>query len=323
MKLVFKYRIPKRLTLLLCAACLCLAGHAQLQADFKADIVAGCSPVLVKFTDLSSGGPTSWYWDLGNGNISFQQNPSTLYFAAGSYNIKLVIKNSLGIDSIVKNNFINISNDPEVIFSVSQNVGCVPFKVQFTDQSNAGFGTIEKWDWDFGDGTTSTLQSPAHTYNVDGDLIVTLKVTNSSGCSKVLRKASLVHISPSPVADFTTTAQQNCNPPAKVNFSNNASGIFNSTSWDFGDGTFSAQNNPSHTYTTPGNFPVILIVKSLTGCADTVKKEVVIGSVTPDFSVPDSVCEGAPVTLKTLRHRQPFHQFGILAMALRQTKLSR
>ena len=63
--------------------------QAQLAADFKATPTSGCSPLLVRFSDKSTGNPTSWKWDLGNGTISFLRNPSVTYFNPGKYSIKL------------------------------------------------------------------------------------------------------------------------------------------------------------------------------------------------------------------------------------------
>src|SRR5215212_4717445 len=93
---------------ILVALTLCFASTAQLSANFSATPTAGCSPLVVRFSDLSTGNPTQWRWDLGNGTISFLQNPSVTYFNPGQYNVKLVIQNALGKDSIIKNQFITI-----------------------------------------------------------------------------------------------------------------------------------------------------------------------------------------------------------------------
>src|SRR5215831_12399541 len=83
-------------------------AYAQPQANFSASPVSGCSPIIVNFTDQSSGNPTQWKWDLGNGVISFLQNPSATYFSAGTYNVKLVVWNASGSDSITRNQYITV-----------------------------------------------------------------------------------------------------------------------------------------------------------------------------------------------------------------------
>ena len=65
-------------------------SRAQLTANFSATPISGCAPLLVNFTDLSTGNPTSWKWDLGNGTTSFLKNPAVTYFAPGKYNVKLI-----------------------------------------------------------------------------------------------------------------------------------------------------------------------------------------------------------------------------------------
>ncbi len=272
-----------------------MLATAQLAANFKADVVKGCAPVLVNFTDLSAGNPTSWFWDLGNGNTSIKQNPGTLYYDPGNYNVKLIVRNAAGVDSVIKTAFISISNDPEVIFTANVTTGCAPLGVQFTDRSNAGFGSIVKWEWDFGDGVTSLLQSPAHTYTDAGDITVILKVTNSTGCSKVLRKPAFVHVNPTPKADFVPGSSLSCKPPATVLFTNTSSGGIASSYWTFGDRTSSTDTSPVHIYTRAGNYPVRLVVTNTFGCINSVSKPTVIGVVSPDFNRPDTVCEGSPV----------------------------
>ncbi|HMC84762.1 MAG TPA: PKD domain-containing protein, partial [Chitinophagaceae bacterium] len=71
---------------------------AQLKADLIVSPTSGCAPVYVNFFDVSTGNPTSWKWDLGNGTISYLQNPSATYFNPGKYTIKLVVKNATQTD---------------------------------------------------------------------------------------------------------------------------------------------------------------------------------------------------------------------------------
>ena len=66
--------------------------------------------------------------------------------------------------------------------------------VNFTDKSDPGSGTIKTWLWDFGDGLGSSAQNPAHLYNLTDTFTVTLKVTNSFGCSHSVNKASFISV---------------------------------------------------------------------------------------------------------------------------------
>jgi len=71
-------------------------ANAQLKAAFTATPLSGCSPLLVSFTDASTGNPDQWEWDLGNGTTSFFQNPSVTYFNPGTYTVSLVASNASG-----------------------------------------------------------------------------------------------------------------------------------------------------------------------------------------------------------------------------------
>ena len=138
---------------------------AQPAADFSATPVIGCAPLLVNFTDLSAGDPTSWKWDLGNGTVSTSQSPSTTYFTSGQYSVTLIATNSSGLsDTIVKDQYITVQFSPIANFIGTPVTGCLPLAVQFTDQSTGGSGTVNTWKWDFGDGLSDSVQNPNHTY---------------------------------------------------------------------------------------------------------------------------------------------------------------
>lgn len=272
---------------------------AQPVANFSATPLTGCAPLLVKFTDLSTGNPTNWKWDLGNGTISTLKNPSVTYFASGQYKVTLMVKNATGSDTLVKDQYITVQVDPTVNFNGLPASGCLPLSVQFTDQTIPGSGALSSWKWDFGDGFTDLSQNPAHTYTSSGTFDVTLQVKNSFGCGGTISKSKFINTSNSVKADFNNNVQTNCKPPITLNFKNLSSGPASiKYSWNFGDGSTSVQANPSHTYTTAGNFTVQLIASSSAGeCIDTIKKSIVIGTVTPNFTSPFTVCPGVPFSL--------------------------
>ncbi len=282
------------LLLLFCVA----QTQSQLVANFSATPLSGCTPLVVQFTDQSTGSPTQWKWDLGNGTISFLQSPSVTYFNPGQYNIKLVVRNASGADSIVKNQYISVNATPTVAFSGTPTTGCFPLPVQFTDQSLPGSGSISTWEWDFGDGISSGLQNPAHTYTAAGNYNVSLRIKNSNGCTKTLSKTQYIQISNGVKADFSNSIPNSCNPPATINFQNLSTGTGAlAYQWSFGDGGTSTLANPSHIYATTGSYTVTLIATSSNGCTDTITKlnVISIGSVTGSFTSPDNVCEGAAI----------------------------
>jgi PKD repeat protein len=276
-----------------------LAVKAQLKADFSANTISGCAPLIVKFSDQSLGGPTQWKWDLGNGTISFLQNPSASYFNPGQYTIKLVIRSGASVDSVVKTQFINVSAKPQVEFTASATSGCFPLPVQFRDNSTPGSGNIVSWQWDFGDGISSAEQHPQHTYSSAGSFNVTLRVFNSTGCLTTVSKSQYIQINSGVKAGFENSVPNVCSPPVLINFQNTSVGTGPLTyAWNFGDGTVSGEVNPSHSYTSAGNYQVELVVTNVTGCRDTLVKPgaINVGAVRPAFSAADQVCAGAPLS---------------------------
>ncbi len=272
----------------------------QLTPDFSATPVSGCAPVLVHFTDLSTGSPTAWKWDLGNGTISYLQNPSVTYFNPGQYNIKLVIYNAAGDSAIlIKQQYISIFAQPTVAFTGTPLTGCSPLNVNFTDQSTPGNGTITTWQWDLGDGTITTVQNPSHTYTSPGGYNVTLSVTNSFGCSKIITKTQYITVGSGVTADFSSNSTASCTAPFTVNFQNLSTGTGTlNYQWLFGDGGSSVAANPSHTYTSAGSYTVRLIVTNSSGCTDTIIKTnyINVANYNAAFNNPASVCVNSPVT---------------------------
>jgi len=285
---------------------LSLKSSAQLSASFTANNTSGCSPLLVNFTDHSTGNPTDWKWNLGNGASSVLQNPSVVYINPGTYTVKLVIKNTAGADSITKVQYITVYAKPQVSFSASNYSGCVPSTITFTDLSNPVNGAITNRRWDFGDGTFSTDANPTHTYTSAGNFNVSLMVTNSFGCSESLTRLSFINIQEKPNANFNNGATNSCTVPFRVNFTNlsdtSISLVRTNTLpytyfWNFGDSSTSTLTNPTHFYTSPGVYTVTLIVTNSFGCSDTMIKTnlINIGNLVDSFFMPDTVCVNTPV----------------------------
>ena len=127
-------------------------------ADFTADPTSVCVGYDVYFTDLSTGEPTSWSWDFGDGATSTDQNPSHSYSAAGSYDVSLTVSNDCGDDTATDYVTITVSDAPVADFEADPTSVCVGYDVYFTDLST---GEPTSWSWDFGDGATSASQIPS------------------------------------------------------------------------------------------------------------------------------------------------------------------
>jgi PKD repeat protein len=254
-------------------------------ANFISVNPTNCSPALVTFTDLSIGA-TSWMWDFGDGSTSVNQNPGHIYNVPGLYTIKLIVTNSVGCsDTLTRIDYITVAG-PMANFSASANQSCLQSQIHFTDLSTNAIS----WDWNFGDGNTSTLQNPSTTYQNTGQYVVSLIVFDLQGCSTNYSLINPIDIKPIPTADFRASDTILCTqvPDSFHNDSQNAISYL----WNFGDGTISTFQDPSHTYLNSGVYPITLVATNQFGCSDTKIFNSIIVKKTPQVDFSADVTEG-------------------------------
>jgi len=149
-------------------------------AAFTATPPSGVAPLSVDFADTSTGAPTWWAWDFGDGSTSTVQSPTHMYAAAGTYLVRLTASNLGGPTTATS----TVTVSPPVVplplasFIATPLSGVAPLRVDFADTST---GDPTSWVWDFGDGGTATAQSPTHTYGAAGSYVVRLSATNPGG----------------------------------------------------------------------------------------------------------------------------------------------
>jgi len=221
-------------------------------AAFTADPTEGNAPLIVQFTDESAGNVTVWLWDFGDGNTSTDQNPNHTYEGPGNYTVSLTVSNAYSGDTETKIDYITVLEPPGAAFTANVTEGNAPLAVQFTDEST---GNVTAWAWDFGDGNTSTDQNPSHTYVSAGNYTATLNASNAYGYS--ISAPTTIAVLKPPVAAFTTNVTEG-NAPLAVQFTDESTGNVTAWAWDFGDGNTSTDQNPSHTYESPGNYTATL-----------------------------------------------------------------
>jgi PGF-pre-PGF domain-containing protein len=246
-------------------------------ADFSSDVTSGNAPLTVTFKDRSTGGPTEWDWDFGDGNVSTEQSPVHTYTSAGTYTVKFTVSNADGAAS--KDGTITVLQSPEPTvepvlpvadFSSNITSGNAPLDISFADKST---GTPTAWNWNFGDGTNSEVQNPVHTYSSAGDYTVNLTVSNANGtASKTGAINVLQNPEPSPdpvlpVADFGTNATQGPAPLA-IQFTDSSQNAV-SWSWDFDNNgqPDSTVQSPVYVYTSTGTYTVNLTASNANGTA--------------------------------------------------------
>jgi gliding motility-associated-like protein len=235
-------------------------------ADFSAPVTARCGPPLtVNFQDLSSGGATNWQWDFGNGGVSNLQNPSHTYTGYGIFDVALIATNAAGCsDTLVRPGYVRVQRPVINIASFPQR-GCIPYTITPIATITTP-DIVTSYLWDFGDGLTSTLSNPVHTYTLQGTYTIKLIITTSGGCTDSLVIPAAVQVGTKPVANFSATPLNVC-ARREVYFTD-LSAPADEWYWDFGDGGTSNLQNPVHVFNDTGYFDIRLIAFN-NGCPDT------------------------------------------------------
>ncbi|MDD1690241.1 MAG: PKD domain-containing protein [Methanoregula sp.] len=143
-------------------------------------------------------------------------------------------------------------------FTATPVTGTVPLATRFNDTSNA---SPTRWLWDFGDGTNSTVRNATHVYNISGTYNVTLRAWNDLG-SDTITKVNFIRVSPQIFGANFTVSPATGIATLPVRFTDTSNVSATRWLWDFGDGTNSTVQNPTHTYESPGTYDVTLQVSN-------------------------------------------------------------
>lgn len=234
-----------------------------------------CPKTLVTFQNNSNPRPITSAWSFSNGQTDNFQNAQTVFATGGNYTATLINKYTACTDTLTKT--VTVLNGPAINFVTPDSTKCQPsLTSNFTNNTNA-----TSYQWDFGDGSTSTQANPTHTYNNFGSYNVTLIAKDANGCSDTLTKPAYIKIQ-KPVITFPNLPAKGC-IPATINFSANINSIDTVLTylWDFGDGSTSNQPTPSHVYATQGTYTVKLTITTSSGCTEvqSITNAVKVGSL--------------------------------------------
>jgi len=236
-----------------------------------ASFTFSCSTLSCNFTSTSSdpdGTIASYSWNFGDATSSTAQNPSHTYGAAGSYTVTLRVTDNQGAQSPTTSRTVTVAaanQAPTANFTFS----CSALTCSFTSTSSDPDGTISAYSWAFGDGATSTVQNPSHTYTAGGSYTVTLTVTDNQAATSAPTSRTVGVTPPNqpPTANFTFSCSTlTC---TFTSTSSDPDGSIASYSWNFGDATSSTLQNPSHTYGAAGSYTVTLQVTDNQGAQST------------------------------------------------------
>ena len=216
-------------------------------------------------------------WDFGDGETSTEQHPLHRYSAVGLYTVSLTVSTAGGTNTEKKPDFIEalvFVPPPVADFSATPQIGKPPMGVQFTNGSNLNGAESATYEWNFGDGDTSTEQHPLHVYDTIGLFTVSLKTMTRGGEDTETKTEFISTDLQPPIADFIGDPRT-LPPGASINFMDlsDLDGALNPTfEWNFGDGTaLSTEQHPSHTYATEGLYTVSLRVETLAGIDTEIK----------------------------------------------------
>jgi PKD repeat protein len=250
--------------------------YEPVSADFTGTPTSGLAPLTVDFTNLSTGDYDASLWAFGDGLISTLEHPTHEYALPGTYTVALTVTGPGGTDTLTRPDYVHVYEELAPDFIGSPRSGVPPLAVVFTNTTTGDY-TDSLW-W-FGDGITSTLEHPTHTYQTPASYTVTLQVSGPAG-TEILARPDYIQVYQPAVAGFTATPTSGI-IPLTVAFTNTSTGDYDTSLWLFGDGTTSDLPNPSHIYPAGGTYTVTLTISG-PGGTDTAIKE---GYITADFGL--------------------------------------
>lgn len=264
-------------------------------ADFSVDITFSCDSIeLISFSN-SSLFSSEFIWEFGDGSTSNVIQP-THSFSSGLYTVTLLAKEGGCLDTLVAEDMITIIGSNSTEFTVNANSGCEGLSVSFSDITD---GYPNTFFWDFGDGNTSILQNPTHTFYHEGVYDIKLTTSHLGQCISSKTTYSAVEVFPSPAVAFEADTTLGCYTPFNIVFTNST---INGGSWiwDFGDGNYSNLENPVNNYANSGEFNISLFVENSFGCvaSDTFVNYINIYE-TPDINFsasPIIACAGVDIS---------------------------
>lgn len=263
--------------------------------NFSFSLKAPTTGDTVNFDDRSfdkDGSIVDLKWDFGDGNKSKDKNPSHIYIDDDIYVISLTVTDDDGKNSTIKKKIKVQNQAPTAEFTYSPSDPYTEDVLTFKDISNDRNGEIASYSWDFGDGHTSRNPDPTHKYSEDGIYRVVLTVIDDDGSSDSYeRNITVKNTPPEPHFIF------NPNHPSTgelVDFrdeSTDHDGRLTKYSWDFGDGSGSNGENPTHRYKKAGTYNVLLTVTDDDEAARTFSKNIKIKNEKPnaDFLMSDDL----------------------------------
>ncbi|GJM31880.1 MAG: hypothetical protein DHS20C18_08810 [Saprospiraceae bacterium] len=216
------------------------------QANFGMSV----DELVIELSDLSVLNPMEWLWDFGDGNTSAEINTTHTYNLPGTYEVCLTVSGDCGSSESCQTVTVSCAAPEANFFTdpIALQLNCVDLSTN----------NPTSWLWDFGDGSSSTEQSPSHTYDAPGSYGVCLVATSICGSTEFCQVISISCTAPGAGFSFE-------DDDLNVDFTDLSVNGPTQWLWNFGDGTGSTEPSPQHAYTSPGTYEVCLTVSSICG----------------------------------------------------------
>ncbi len=215
------------------------------------------------FSFVSAGTIDHFYYDFGNGDSAFVEDPNYVFDTAGVFNVIFTAETNLGCTTSVSQ-IVTISPKPEVNFLTGNQ--CLYDAANFVSLTTLDNGVLDSLSWDFDDGSIEYDSLESHLYNAAGNYTIKLFARSDQGC--IDSALQTIVINPVPVADYTVDDDcENINIPF-TNTSTISSGTIVNNEWKFGDNATASTVNANHIYLDHGNLMTSLLVTSDSGCVD-------------------------------------------------------
>jgi len=227
----------------------------------------------VSLKTLSGSGPyikdTATKFLGGGKGVTFSFHPTKN--ADSLYALKMDIKTLPGNCDSVITRYLQVSIRPVAGFSFINT--CFGTPLTFNDTTTTPyFTTVSNWNWDFGDGDTSMMQNPMHSYAKPGTYTVKLNVSTGQGCGNTV--STTVQQYPLPDVKFGAVGECSGSNTKFVDSGSISTGTIKNWAWNFGDGSTSTQKSPAHAYTNPGTYTTNLVETSSFGCVENLTKSI-------------------------------------------------
>jgi gliding motility-associated-like protein len=237
-----------------------------------------CAGDVVNFADnstVASGSITNYTWIKDDGSVAGGSSTSQSHPDAGTFVITLAVESDKNcVDTLVRT--YTVAPMPVIDITIDEAQGCVPFEVTLNNASSVSSGSIATFDYDWGDGSQTNMET--HTYTAVGNYDIAVTATSDAGCIANTTLGSSITVLPIPTADFTFTPDDPSILNPIVTFTQNSSPSATVFNWSLSDGSSYSGSTIQHTFIDSGTYAMTLVATDDNGCSDSETKTIRVTS---------------------------------------------